>query len=124
MRRVVSQEEDKIEIALWDELTEGEFLQVVHQLESLCAMYPEISVLFDASHLEKYELKVILEEYDFYKNYRHHLKRVALVSDDLFQAALLKLFNKFTETEFRTFEGHQIEAARGWIFRSKQPAAS
>jgi len=119
--QVIWQEENKIEIALEGTLTVAEFQQVIHQLESLCTMYPHIHVLFDAVHLEKYDFKIILDEYELYRNYKAHLKRVALVSDRKFEMFLMKQLSKFLETEFRTFEGERIEEARKWIFPSKLP---
>ncbi|NIR46884.1 STAS/SEC14 domain-containing protein [candidate division KSB1 bacterium] len=121
MYQVIAQEGEKIEISLYGELTADEFQQVIHQLESLCTMHPHIYVLFDAGGLEKYDFKVFLEEYDFYKEYKSHLKRVALVSDKNVQSFLLDLFNRFTDTEFRTFDDNQIEEARKWIFPSRLP---
>lgn len=121
MYQVVCYEEDKIEISLRDELTGDEFRQVIHQLESLCTMYPSINVLFDNTDLERYEFKVILEEFDFYKEYKNHLNRVAMVSDRKFETFILGQFNRFTDTEFRTFEEGQIEEARKWIFPSRLP---
>jgi hypothetical protein len=121
MYQVVWQDEHKIEITLSGELTVDEFRQVIHQLESLCAMYPGIHVLLDASSLQKYEIKLILDEYDFYKKYRSHLKRVALVSDKAVETFLFDKLNKFTETDFKSFDTEDIEAARAWIFPSRLP---
>ncbi len=123
MQQVIYQESNKIEIALSEELTEGEFRQVIHQLESLCTMHQEINVLFDAVNLEKYDFKIFIEEFDFYKQYKNHLKRVALVTNKglKIEAFMVNMFNKFTNADFKTFEGDQIEAARKWIFPSNLP---
>lgn len=121
MYQVIWQEGEKIEIALDDELTSGEFAQVIHQLESLCTMHANINVLFDATHLQKYDFKIILDEFDFFKKYKNHLHRVALVSDSRFAEFVLNMFNKFTDTEFKSFATEQIEDARKWIFPSRLP---
>ena len=115
------QEQNKIEIALTGELTREEFLQVIHQLESLCTMYQEINVLLDAARVEKYAFNVIWDEIDFFKKYKKHLKRVAIVSDFTFESFILKMFSNFTETEFKTFKPEQLEEARKWIFPSRLP---
>lgn len=121
MYQVIYQNGNKIELSLHGELTENEFRQVVHQLESLCTMHQGINVLFDAAGLEKYDFKIFLEEFDFYKKYQSHLKRVAFVSDRKFEKFMLDQFNKFADTEFNTFETDQIEEARKWIFPSRLP---
>ena len=121
MYQVIWQEENKIEIALDGELTVGEFQQVIHQLESLCTMYPHIHVLFDAFNLKKYEFKIMLDEYELYRKYKDHLRRVALVSDRKFEVFLVNQLNKFLDTELRTFEGSRVKEARKWIFPSKLP---
>lgn len=121
MYQVIWQEDDKIEIALSGKLTSEEFAQVIHQLESLCTMKPHINVLFDAGDIENYDFKIILDEFDFYKKYKNHLNRVALVSDRKFESYLLNQFNKFTNTEFKTFPDNEIEQARKWIFPSRLP---
>lgn len=121
MYQVIYQEENKIELSLWDELTSDELQQIVHQLESLCTMYPDIHVLFDAGMLEKYSLQIVIDEYDFYKKYKKNLKRVAVVSDKRIEKFFLNLLSKFSDTEIKIFDNDQIEEARKWIFPSKLP---
>ncbi|MBD3290353.1 hypothetical protein GF337_16235 [candidate division KSB1 bacterium] len=122
MYQVIYHEDNKIEFSIREELTTEEFQQIIHQLESLCTMHSEINVLFDAAGLEKYASNVIWEEYDFYKKYKTHLKRLALVSDRTFESFILKQLNKFSDTEFKAFGLDQIEEARKWIFPSKLPS--
>lgn len=121
MHQVIWHEENKIEIALEGELTAEDFKQAVHQIESLCTMHPHIHVLFDAVNLQKYDFKIILDELELYKKYKDHLKRVAVVSDRKFEVFLLRQLDKFTKTEFRTFDSSQVNEARKWIFPSKLP---
>lgn len=121
MYQVIYQEDNKIELSLWDELTADELQQVVHQLESLCTMYPEIHVLFDAGALKKYSVQMMLDEYDFYKKYKKNLKRVAIVCDKTIAKLFLNLLGKFSDTEMKIFDDDQIEEARSWIFPSKLP---
>jgi hypothetical protein len=121
MYQVIYQEDNKLELLLSGHLDENEFRQVVHQLESLCTMYTNIHVLFDTKGLEKYDFKIILDEFDFYKKYKHHLHRVAVVSDQKFVNFILEVLNKFSETEIKQFEESEIEEARKWIFPSRLP---
>lgn len=121
MYQVVYQEDNKIELSLWDELTGDELQQIVHQLESLCTMYPDIHVLFDVGALKKYNLQIMLDEFDFYKKYKKNLKRVGIVSDKKIEKFFLNLLSKFSDTEIKVFDDDRIEAARKWIFPSKLP---
>lgn len=121
MYPVIYQEEHQIEIALTDELTADEFKQVIHQLESLCTTFGNIYVMFDATGLNAYSFKMILDEYDFYKEYKDHLMRVAIVSDNRFYNFMISIFNKFSETKFKFFQSNTIEDARKWIFPSRLP---
>jgi hypothetical protein len=120
--QVIYQEGNKIEIALSDDLTQNQFIQVIHQLESLGAANTNINVLFDASDLKNYNFKMVLDELEFYKNYKNLLKRVAIVSDLKFESFLLTQLNKLTDVEFKSFAPESIEEARKWIFPSRLPA--
>jgi hypothetical protein len=122
MYQIIYQEGNKIEIALSEDLSENEFIQVIHQLESLSAANTKINVLFDASKLKKYDFKIVMDELAFYKNYKDSLKRVAIVSDLKFESFLLSQFNKFATVEFKSFAPENIEEARDWIFPSRLPA--
>jgi hypothetical protein len=122
MYQVIYQDGNNIEIALSGDLSKDEFIQVIHQLESLCSANTEISVLFDASDLKKYEFRIILDEFDFYKKYKNLLNRIAMVSDLKFESFLIKQFERFSDVEFKSFASEHIEAARKWIFPSKLPA--
>jgi hypothetical protein len=122
MYQVIYQEGNKIEIGLSDDLTQDQFLQVIHQLESLGTAHTDINVLFDASELKKYNFKIVLDELDFYKNYKNLLRRIAIVSDLKFESFLLTQLNKLTDVEFKSFAPEKIEEARKWIFPSKLPA--
>lgn len=121
MYEVVWQENEKIEFLFTDELTLDEFKQVIHQLESLATMYQNINVLFDASGLKKYDFKIILEELDFYRKYKSHLNRIAIVSDTTFPDFIQDLFNRFSDTELATFSTAEIDKARKWVFPSPLP---
>lgn len=121
MYNVYWQDTNKIEFTLNGELTEEEFRQIIHHLESLSAMYNEINVLLDAANVEKFDFKILLQQSEFYKRYKQHLKKFAVVSDSKFETFVLDLLNPFTDTEFKTFKGNQIEEARKWIFPSRLP---
>ncbi len=121
MYNVFWQEQNKIEITLSDHLTQSDMEQVIHQLESLSAMYQEIDVLLDAGQVTKYDFRIILENYDFYKRYKDHLNKVAVVSDQKFASFLMNQLNKLSASEFRQFADDEIEQARKWIFPSRLP---
>jgi hypothetical protein len=121
MYYVYWQDGNKIEITLKDKLTQSDMEQIIHQLESLSAMYQDLQVLLDAGQVQKYDFKIILENFDFYKRYKKHLKRVALVSDKKFAPFILKQLNRMSDTEFRQFNDEELELARKWIFPSRLP---
>jgi hypothetical protein len=121
MIHVVAQEKNKIEIALNDNLTKDQFIQVIHQLESLCRTFGRINVLLDASYLEVYDFKIIMDEYKFYKDYKDQIDRLAVVSDMKFETFIGKLFKNFVDIEIKIFKPEQIEDARKWIFPSPLP---
>ncbi|MEJ2055504.1 MAG: STAS/SEC14 domain-containing protein [Calditrichaceae bacterium] len=121
MIHVIAQENNKIEIALNDALTKDEFIQIIHHLESLCKTYGPINVLLDATHLETYDFKLIIDEYNFYKEYKDKLRRVALVSDMKFESFIVNIFKSFIDVQFKTFKPEEVEEARKWIFPSPLP---
>jgi hypothetical protein len=119
--QVVCQETGSIEIGLDGVLTADEFKEVIHQLESLSVTFAEINVLFDTTHLEKYDFRIAIEEFKFYREYRHHLRRVALVSDKRFAEFFMGVFGRFTSMDVKVYPTEQIEEARKWIFPSRLP---
>jgi hypothetical protein len=121
MYQVIYQEGNKIEIGLSEHLSQNEFIQIIHQLESLCASNTNIHVLFDASELKKYNFRIVLEEFDFYKKYKNLLKRIAIVSDLKFESYLLTQLNTLSDVEFKAFLPEKIDEARKWIFPSRLP---
>ncbi len=121
MQEVVWQDGNSIEISLWDTLTVEEFKQVVHQLESLCTAHPKINVMIDAGGLDGTEKGIISEQYDFFKNYKDHLERVAVVTDNRFEQFFTSMFNLFTDVEIKVFPNKKTDDAVAWIFPSRLP---
>lgn len=121
MYNVYWQDTNKIEFTLNGELTEEEFRQIIHHIESLSTTYNDVNVLLDAANLEKFNFKTVLAETEFYKRYKQHLKKFAIVSDSKFGSFMLDILNPFTDTEFKTFNNGQIEEARKWIFPPRLP---
>jgi len=121
MYQIIEQSNNKIEIALTDKLTRDEFIQIIHNLESLISTYGNINILFDATQLELYEFKIILDEFEFYKSYKNKIDRIAVISQSEFHNFFLSLFEKFTEIEIKTFLPAENKEARKWIFPSRLP---
>jgi hypothetical protein len=121
MIQVIYQEQNKIEFGLSEEISRDEFIQIIHQLESLAASHHDINVLFDAAAVTKYDFKIVLDEFDFYKKYKTSLKRVAIVSDLKFESFLISQLNKLADVEFKSYAPDKIEDARKWIFPSRLP---
>jgi hypothetical protein len=121
MHKVVWQEDNKIEISLWGEVKDNELKEVFHQIESLAAAHSKINLLLDAGGVDRYDIGMSLEQYDFYKEYKDHLDRVALVSDRPFEQFMTKILDKFSDTEFRAFSNARTGEARRWIFPPRLP---
>ena len=121
MYQVIEQSKNKIEIALSGNVTKDEFIQVIHNLESLIRTFGTINILFDATELKIYEFKIVLDEFDFYKSYKDKINRVALISQSEFQNFFVTLFDKFTHIDFKAFYPTESDKARKWIFPSKLP---
>jgi hypothetical protein len=121
MYQVAYQQEHKIEIVLSDVVTTDEFQQVIHQLESLAKAHQHLNVLIDAVDVKSFGAKVMWEQYEFFKNYKSHLQRLAVVSDSSMHKKIQELFFKFTDTEFRLYSSDELEKARTWIFPSRLP---
>ena len=121
MYRVIFQEQGSLEIGVDGDLTRDDFKQIVHQLESLCTTYREINVVFDLINMGKYDPRIAIEEYEFYKKYKDYLKRVAVVSESRTYEYFVKLFGRFSGLEIRMFKPDELEQARAWGFPSKLP---
>lgn len=121
MYQVAWQKEHKIEIVLSGIVTSDEFQQVIHQLESLAKMHQHLNVLIDAVDVKSFGVKVLWDQYDFYKNYKSHLQRLAIVTDTSLHKTMQELFFKFTDTKVQLYPGDQLEEARKWIFPSRLP---
>ncbi len=118
MYKVTWQKDYGIEILLKDELNGTEFGDIIHQLESLASMYPEINILLDASELHHHDIETIEEEKGFFDEYGKKIKRIAVVADAKFPVLVLDRFRGMDNAEFRTFTNDQIEDARKWAFPS------
>ena len=121
MYQVAYQEQHKIEIVLSDVVTTDEFQQVIHQLESLAKAHQNLNLLIDAVDVKSFGAKVMWEQYEFFKNYKSHLQRLAVVSDSSMHKKIQELFFKFTDTEFKLYSSDELEKARAWIFPSRLP---
>ncbi len=121
MYQVAYQEQHKIEIVLSDVVTTDEFQQVIHQLESLAKAHQNLNVLIDAVAVKSFGAKVMWEQYEFFKNYKSHLQRLAVVSDSSMHKKIQELFFKFTDTEFKLYSSEDLQEARAWIFPSRLP---
>jgi SpoIIAA-like len=121
MYQIIEQSKNRIEIALSNNLTKEEFIQIIHNLESLIRTFGTINILFDATHLKVYEFKILLDEFEFYKSFKGRINRIALISQSDFQNFFLSLFNKFTEIEIKAFIPTEGNKARAWVFPSKWP---
>lgn len=111
----------RIEIALFDNLSKAEFIQVIHNLESLIKTFGAINVLFNASELKVYDFKILLDEFEFYKSYKDKVNRIALISQSEFQNFFVSLFDNFSDIDIKAFHPSESQKAREWIFPSKLP---
>ncbi len=121
MYRVAYQEQHKIEIVLSDVVTTDEFQQVIHQLESLAKAHQNLNVLIDAGDVKSFGAKVMWEQYEFFKNYKSHLQRLAVGSDSSLHKKIQELFFRFTDTEFKLYSSDELKEACAWIFPSRLP---
>lgn len=122
MYYVYFQDTDKIEMVLSGEIAQEEYQQVMHQLESLSVMYPNINVLLDTTEVSGYDVAVFKTELDFFTRYKQHLDRIAIVTSGAMRKLALETVNRMVDTDIRVFEPKEIEAARKWIFPSRLPA--
>jgi len=121
MYQIIEQSKHQIEIALTEKLTKEEFIQVIHNLESLIKTFGPINILFDAAELKIYDFKIMLDEFEFYKTYKDKINRIALISQSEFQKFFISLFDKFADIDIKAFYPTESDKARKWIFPSKLP---
>ncbi|MCB0282059.1 MAG: STAS/SEC14 domain-containing protein [Calditrichae bacterium] len=121
MQQVIYHEQNNLEMAISGKVSKEDFIQVIHQWESLCQMYPKINILLDAADTKSFDFKILWDEYDFYKKYKTHLDRFALVTDGKTEKMIMSQLDKFSDADFKTFPVADVEDARKWIFRSRLP---
>ena len=121
MYATIKQDTNKIEIMLAEPFTRDEFIQVIHQLESLCAMYQEIHGLMDGLAVKKIDFQVEPKEFELYKKYASHVGQVAVLSHTQCASFFHDFFAQFADCEFKTFSIEQSQQARNWVFPSKLP---
>ena len=120
MVKLVKQRLNSVEFNLDDDLLTPDFEKILTHLASICAKYPKVDVLLDASRRGQYTCNLIIEEYDLFKKYRNSLNRIAVASDAKFYSFITDLFHPFFATDFRYFFHNQVKEAREWIFRSEE----
>ena len=121
MYATIKQDTNRIEIMLTDKFTEDEFTQVIHQLESLCTMYQNVSVLLDGIAIKEIDFQVEPGEFELYRKYPSHIERIAILAHELRKGFFLDFFKPFRETEVKCFPPEKEKKARDWVFPSKLP---
>ena len=121
MYQVIYQYQENIEIALSDQVSKDEFLQVLHQLESLIVTYNKINVLLDTSDLANLDFDIMKDEMSFFKNKENYLARIAVVTEKASETIILNIFDKLTNTDIRTYTPGDYDEAVKWIFPPKLP---
>lgn len=121
MYQVIHQDKQYIEIALSGEVDRDDFMQVMHQLESLITTFGKVNALLDTTDLGKHNLETIKEELNLFKEHKDSFMRIALVSDSAIEKIIVTVFNKLSNMELRTYSPDKYEDAVRWIFPSKLP---
>ena len=121
MQEVVWQEQNNIEIQLYNKVSVEDMKSAVHQLESLCAQHDRVNVLLDTGGMDDYDPEIVKEHAEFYRKYKGKLNRFAVVSENDFQRFLLETFDEVSDTEIRTFTNAETDEARQWIFPARLP---
>lgn len=116
------QEENKIELVMSGNITRDEFQQLTHQIESLCAMYPDVNVLLDATAVETYDFRIVLDEFKFLKNNEKRMDTVTIVSDRAVFTYMSAVLNRILDMKIIHFPADQLRKARDIVFPSRLPA--
>ena len=120
MIKPVKQQLNSVEFSLDDDLLTPDFEEILKHLTTMCAKYPKIDVLINASKRGQYTCNLIIEEYDLFKKYKNRLNRVAVASDAKFYSFITDIFSSFYAAEFRYFFDGEVENAREWIFHREE----
>ena len=120
MVKLVMQRLNSVEFSLDDDLLTPDFEEILKHLATMCAKYPKIEVLLNASNRGQYTCNLNIEESVLFKKYGNSLHRVAVASDAKFYSFITDLFNPFFATDFRYYFHTQLREAREWIFHTEK----
>ena len=116
------QDTDRIELVMSGKIEREEFRQITHQISSLCAMYPAVKVLIDATAIEGYDFRIALDEFKFLKEHETRLETVIIVSDRKVFDYLSRVLNRIVDVEVSHHLPQDLEKVRDMVFPSLLPA--
>lgn len=121
MYEVIESKGDKLEVLFNGQVTQEDFQQVAHHIESMCASHQNINVLFDLSGAGKIDPDAIPEEHKSFKENSEKFDRMAVVGNEDIVQKFSDKMKALTNVQVTPYPEEKIDDARRFIFPSPLP---
>ena len=96
-------------------LTGNDFINIIHDIESLCHEQDNVHILFKTNDLREHDFIINIKKFDLYRKFRRCIKKIAVVHEGKRAPFIKEQFGCFSDTNIRNFGFQQIEEANQWI---------
>ena len=107
---------DLLEIVVPERLCADDFLALAPQIEAITKQHGKISLLIDASRLERWDnLAAVERHFAFVRDHQDKVERIAVIARHEWQHWLVGGIGVFLHPEIRVFDAGHADEARCWI---------
>lgn len=104
-----------LEVHVSGKLTDADYQQFIPRSEELIRQHGKLSVLFDMSGLQGWDMQAAWDDIKFSAKHFSDLKRVAMVGEKKWQQGMTEFCKPFTKAQVRYFEHAELPAAHVWL---------
>jgi hypothetical protein len=113
---IIEHEQNIIEVIIDGALTRDEFRDIVDRISGYCQHCSDSKIVFNTCTMkDTFLLKIYLEDFGFYSNFKNCVDRVAFVSRTDKERFMIQEFGPVKELEIKTFPARDNKGAYHWV---------
>jgi hypothetical protein len=113
-----------LEVTVSGKLTEEDYQRFIPEFERMARQHRKISMLFEMSEFDGWEVKAAWEDLKLGVKHRHDIERIAMVGEKKWQRWMAEFSKPFTAAEVRYFDKAESERAVAWLEETEVVTAS
>jgi hypothetical protein len=116
MYNIVQHEQNIVEVDVSVAITRKEFKDVCDTIKDYSDHVSNGKIIFNTCKMkDTYILKVFLEDFGFYENFKDRVDRIAFVSSGDKERFMIQEFSTKSDLEIKTFERTEKKRAYAWL---------